>query len=223
MCTSQSTILSLWSWIWWCILQRLCWLLLQRDHGSNVARCVIFLAKWGEPSPYFEPAYPSASGSQKRNYVMRIFSLDLKISNPHVVRSGLVNSVLVNLRIGAQQQHHHCYLHFYWIRMLDPSPTSRTILSCSGRPLYFFNVLLCTINLPPSILHHGIFYFCCACTFLYSSHFLLLSLRVSGYCFCKIIVELQYMYIYGPHSSRLIFPQSFGSSQTLSSFILKLK
>ena len=123
---------------------------------------------------------------------MRTFSLDLKFSNPHVVRSGLVNSVLVNLRIGAQQQHHHCYLHFYWIRMLDPSPTSRTKLL---RPApVFFNVL-CTINLPPSILHHGIFYFCCACTFLYSSHFLLLSLRASGYCFCQIIVELQVIFI----------------------------
>lgn len=122
---------------------------------------------------------------------MLTFFLDLKFSNPHVVRSGFVSSVLVNLWIGAQQQHHHCYLHFYWIRILDPSPTSRTVLSCSGRPLYFFNVL-CTINLPPSILHHGIF---CACTFLYSSHFLLLSLRASGYCFCQIIVELQVIFI----------------------------
>lgn len=123
---------------------------------------------------------------------MRTFSLDLKFSNPHVVRSGLVNSVLVNLRIGAQQQHHHCYLHFYWIRMLDPSPTSRTKL-LRPAPVFF----QCLMHYKSPAVHSAPRYFllCCACTFLYSSHFLLLSLRASGYCFCQIIVELQVIFI----------------------------
>lgn len=154
---------------------------------------------------------------------MRTFSLDLKFSNPHVVRSGFVSSVIVNLRIGAQQQHHHCYLHFYWIRMLDPSPTSRTKLL---RPApVFFQCLMhykspAVHSAPRYFLLFLCLYFSLLLSFLTALVESLRLLFLSNYSWAS---SYFYMYIYGPHSSRLIFPQSFGSSQTLRSFILRLK